>query len=141
MLDTAPNNASNRSLRLLGRAKQAIKQAPGYDCFWPVVACRDRQQWLFSASMPVKSNANDWSGRMQVGGSSAVHLLHTHSQLATGKPWIRGHLTTPRDRERARLWVMVAAPTVSVHIAGAARHRLRSNAHSGRSKRSRPSGD
>lgn len=35
---------------------------------WPVVACCDRQQWLFSASMPVKSNANDWSGRMQVGG-------------------------------------------------------------------------
>ena len=40
MLDTAPNNASNRSLRLLGRAKQAIKQAPGYDCFWPVSAGR-----------------------------------------------------------------------------------------------------
>ena len=36
--------------------------------FWPVVACRDRYQWLFSDSMPVKSNANEWSGRMQVDG-------------------------------------------------------------------------
>lgn len=39
-----------------------------YFRLWPVVACRDRYQWLFSDSMPVKSNANEWSGRMQVDG-------------------------------------------------------------------------
>jgi len=50
------------------KGRPGSEAAQASDRSWAVVACRDRHQWLFSDRMPVKSNANDWSGQMQVDG-------------------------------------------------------------------------